>query len=241
LNEHTAERALGGFLYCLCDLADYLGDNLSFSELFCSKGAELEKAFGGLDKLSRVKRAFRYFLPVFDAVEVAAQSEVQHATVEEILLDDEKRIIGGEPCSEIIAIRIRWRFTDSEIAAGMKELARAHRPRNEACKPRQLKKGSRKDSVRSALDCLSAMRLAAKLPKTSPPPTPGALAAWQSGTSPELKPSAIDVFDVVRLGGRGKPVAESNFDALIVQARKAFKKSFPFGEGAANDICLNAL
>ena len=34
LDEHDAERALGGFLYCLCDLADFLADNVSFRELF---------------------------------------------------------------------------------------------------------------------------------------------------------------------------------------------------------------
>src|SRR6516164_2629464 len=27
LDEHDAERSLSGFLYCLCDLADYLADN----------------------------------------------------------------------------------------------------------------------------------------------------------------------------------------------------------------------
>ena len=62
LDEHEAEHALGGFLYCLCDLADYLADNISFGELFSTKRDELEKAFGGLDKLSRVKRAVSLFL-----------------------------------------------------------------------------------------------------------------------------------------------------------------------------------
>ena len=73
LDEHDAERAFDGFLYCLCDLADYLADNVSFGELFRSKRDELEKAFGRLDKLSRVKREFRYFLPIVDAVEIATQ------------------------------------------------------------------------------------------------------------------------------------------------------------------------
>ena len=82
LNEHDAERALGGFLYCLRDLADYLADNISFGELFRTKREELEKAFGGLDELARVKREFRYFLPVDDAVEMATQSEAERATVD---------------------------------------------------------------------------------------------------------------------------------------------------------------
>ena len=89
-------RALGGFLYCLRDLADYLADNISFGELFRAKRDELETAFGGLDELARVKREFRYFLPVADAVEMATQSEAEHATVEENVFDDQRRIILGE-------------------------------------------------------------------------------------------------------------------------------------------------
>ena len=152
LNEHTAERALGGFLYCLCDLAEDLADNISFGKLFLSKPDELEKTFSGLDKLSRVNREFRYFLAV-DAVELATESEVERATVEETVSNDEKRIIRGESCSEVIAFRVRWRFTDSEVMAALKELLQAHRPRNEAYKARQRKKGSRRESVQSALDC----------------------------------------------------------------------------------------
>jgi hypothetical protein len=64
------------------------------------------------------------------------------------------------------------------------------------------------------------------------------LSVWLSGASPKLKESAIDVFDKVRLGGRDKPIAESNFDALIIEGRKAFKKSFPFKEDASNASTL---
>jgi len=233
LDEHDAERSLSGFLYCLCDLADYLADNVSFGQVFSTKREELEKAFGGLNELARAKGEFRYFLPV-DAVELATQSETERATVEETASDLEKRIIQGNSCSEIIAMRIRWRFTDSEIVGGLKRFLRAHRPRNEAYKARQRKQGSRRESVQAALDCLSAMRLASYLPKTVPPCSPGMLAAWLSGASTELKRSAIEEFNVVRLGGHGKQIAESNFHNLITEARKAFKKSFPFGEDATN-------
>jgi hypothetical protein len=234
LDQHEAERELGGFLYCLRDLADYLADNVSFGELLRSKREEVEKAFGGLNDLACLKKEFRHFFPVDDAVEMATRSEAEQATVLESLSADEKRIIWGEAGSEVIAAQINWRFTDSEIAAAMKKLLRALRPRNKEYKPRQRKKGSRRESIQSALDCLSAMRLASYLPKTVPPPTPGMLAAWQSGASAELKQSAIEVFNMVRLGGHGKHIAESNFDNLITEARKAFKKSFPFGEDAAN-------
>jgi hypothetical protein len=142
LDEHEAERVLGGFLYCLSDLADYLADNISFGELFRTKRDDLEKAFGGLNELARVKRESRYFLPVDDAVEIAAQSEAERATVEETVSDGEKRIIRGESCSEVVAILIRWRFTDSEIVTALKRFLHAHRPRSEAYKARQGKRAA---------------------------------------------------------------------------------------------------
>jgi hypothetical protein len=233
LNEHGAEHALGGFLYCLSALADYLADNISFAELFRAKRDELDKAFGGLDRLSRVSSRFRFFRRV-QPITVAIQSEAEQATVAETITADEKRIILGEPCSEVIALRFHWRFTDSEIVAAFRKFLDKHRPQNEAYKPQQGKRGSRRLSFQTSLDCLSAMRLASYLPKIAPSPSPRKLAAWQSGASPELKQSAIDVFDMIRLGGRDKPMAESNFDSLIVSARELFKKSFPFGEDAAN-------
>ena len=234
LDEHAAERALGGFVYCLRDLADYLADNVSFGELVRMRRDELEKAFGGLNELARIQREARYFLPVRDAVGVAAKSNAEDVTVAESLPDDRKRIILGESFSEVIALRIHWRFTNSEIAAGIQKFVREHRPRNQAYKPRQRKGRSRRNSFQAALDCLSAMRLASYSPKVSPPPTPGALSAWQAGASAELKEAAIDVFNMVRLGGHGQYIAESNFDALIIEARELFLEALPFGESAEN-------
>jgi hypothetical protein len=234
MDEHDGERALGGFLYCLCDLADYLADNISFGELFRSKRHELENAFGGLDKLTRRQREFRNFLPIIDPVDVATRSEAHHPTVWESLSDDKKRVISGGAFSEVVAIQIHWRFSDQEISAGMKKLVRALRPDRKKYEPRQRKKGSRLDSVRFALDCLSAMRLASYLPKAVPLSIPGLLAAWKSGASAELKQCAMEVFNMVRLGGHAKDIAESNFDNLITEGRTVFKKSFPFGENAAN-------
>jgi hypothetical protein len=86
LNEHAAERALGGFLYCLAALADYLADNISFAELFRTKRNELENAFGCLDKLENVRWAFRYFLPA-GAVAVDFDIYAQQATTLNTLAD----------------------------------------------------------------------------------------------------------------------------------------------------------
>ena len=236
LDEYQAERALGGFFYCLCDLADHLADNIGFGELFRTKRAEIEKAFGGLNELARIKGQFRYFLPLDDAVEMATQSEAERATVLESFSPDGKRIIFGEACSEVIAVQIHWRFTNSEIFATMKKLLTKLRPGEEKYKPRQPKKGSRRDSIQSALDCLTAMRLTAHFRKTPATDPAKAFAASHSGDSIESSPYAINRFDAVRLGGRGDYIEESNFDALITKAHKVFKKSFPFGENAANAL-----
>jgi hypothetical protein len=231
VNEYDAERALGGSLYCLAELANDLADNISFGELFRTKRGELEKAFGGLDQLSRLKREFRHFLPVVEPAAVAGHWEAGQPTVWETLFDDEKRIIRGDACSEVVAIRITWRFTDSEIVGAMKKFVRANRPRKSV----QRKKGSRQESPRAALDALSAMRLASYVPKTSVA-TAGGLSAYLSEEPHGIgfKPSAIGLFEMVRLGGHGKHIAESNFDALIVEARELFRRELPFGEDAAN-------
>ena len=158
LDQHAAERALGGFLYCLCDLADYLADNISFGELFLTKRDELEKAFGGLDKLARVRSEFRFFLPVVDAVGVARRSEIEDITVAETLFDEGKRIVLGEACSEVIAIRIRWcGFTKKEIGGGLKEIAWRHRPSH--CKEPKRKGQRPKDVILAHLKALSVMRI----------------------------------------------------------------------------------
>jgi hypothetical protein len=210
LNEHNAERTLDGFLYCLSDLADYLSDNVSFGKLFCTKGEELEKAFGGLNELARVKREFRHFLPLSDAVEMATQSELHRATVEETVSDKEKRVIQGESCSEVIAIKIRWRFTDTEIAAGMKEFAHAHR--HPACEPRKGKGRDREDSRLAALDNLSAMRLI----------------RWRPIGE------AVRLFEAVRLNARGGKPEQRKVRDQKTEAESDFLRDFPFGEAAAN-------
>lgn len=167
LNEHAGERALGGFLYCLRDLADYLADNISFAELFRAKRDELERAFGGLNELSRAKgekAEFSYFLPIFDAVEVATRSETeQWPTVLETISHGEQRLIYGEACSEVIALRVHWGgFNNSQIGKAMQRFARDHRPRNEACKERKRTQGQ-KIAILAALKGLSVMRIRKKL------------------------------------------------------------------------------
>jgi len=129
LHEDHAGQALGGYLYCLRDLADYLVDNFSFGELFRTKREELEKAFGGLHELARVKGEFRYFLSV-DVVELANQSEAELATVDETV------------CFTVFSARAKRRFSRSADRCGAgpsKDAAATDRSSNDReCVPQWL-------------------------------------------------------------------------------------------------------
>jgi hypothetical protein len=244
LNEHDAERALAGCLYALADLADHLADNVSFGELFRTKREELESAFDGLDKLARVQREHHYFRRI-TAVGLAWEVERAQATVGETLADQlhperrgrRERIIRDDG-SEVVALRIRWRdFTDKEIGAAIKRLARAYRPRNPASKAPQRRGRGKRDEVQSALDALSAMRLASHYPKSSREQRAGLRDISRAK-------HAIDLFSEVRLGRvpvgskRKSPefVEQTNFDSLTAEARKLFLQTFPFGESAENAL-----
>ena len=159
-DEHAAEAKLGGFLWCLRDLADYIADNVSFGELFRTKRDELKKAFGGLDTLARVRSEHRYFLPIGEAIQVATRSQIQDITTAETLGDEKERILLGEAGCEVIAFQVAWgKITPNEFVEAMKKFDLDHRPRNAACKAPQ-RKGQRPDEVVLAyLKALSAMRI----------------------------------------------------------------------------------
>jgi len=159
LDQHAAERALGGFLYCLQSLASYLAKNISFAELFCHKRDELEKAFGGLDKLARVRREHRYFLPAVQ-VAVATRSQVEDITTAKTLVDEKERILLGEAGTEVIAIQVPWgNFTPKDFGEAMRKFAEDHRPRNAACKEPQRKGQRPLEVIQSELKALAAMRI----------------------------------------------------------------------------------
>jgi hypothetical protein len=244
LNEHDAESVLGGWIYSLADLADYLADNVSFGELFRTKRNELESAFDGLDSLERVRREHLPFRRV-NAVDFAWESEQWQATVQETLGDqpysdrsDQRKRIIREDGSEVVAIEIRWRdFTDKDIGVVMEGFARAHRPQNAASKAPQRRGRGKRNEVQSALDALSAMRLASYYPKSS--------RGQRAGLRDTFGAShAIDLFSeirFVRVGLRSKRkspefVEQTNFDSLTAEARKLFLQTFPFGESAENAL-----
>jgi hypothetical protein len=164
LNERDAEHALGGFLYCLAELADYLADNISFGRLLRTKRDELEKTFGGLNELKRVKGRFRYFFPVPEPLE---WGDGQIAT------DDWDQRIIGKDGSEDLVLRINWHFTDSEIGEAMKRFAYAHRRPGwkRAGKDARAAKDAgfffedKVNHIESYLDALSVMRIWKRFPE----------------------------------------------------------------------------
>jgi len=163
LNEDDAERALGGFLYCLADLADDLAENVSFGELYRNKRDKLEKAFRGLNELRRVEKEFRQFLPLFEAVEVATRSGAGLATTLETIKPFRGKFIAftsGKASSEVIAIRVHWRgFTNSEIGKSMERFARKYRPRKKVCEEPKRKGQRPKEIILSQLKALSVLRI----------------------------------------------------------------------------------
>jgi hypothetical protein len=209
LDEQDAELALGGFLYCLRDLADYLGNNVSFGELFRTKRDELEKSFGGLNELSRVQREDRFFRR-FNAVNLAWEPGQQQATV--WTTHQQKRII-WEDGSEVVALQIRWReFTDKDIGAAMEKFARTYRPDQEKGKVPERKGRGREDILLSALDNLSALRLI----------------RWHAIAE------AMHLFRVIRINARGGTLEQRKVRDQKAEAESDFRRDFPFGEDPAN-------
>jgi hypothetical protein len=212
LDEKDAEKTLRGWLYCLADLSDYLANNISFGKLFCTKRDELEKAFGGLDRLARVQRAHRYFRAV-DAVTLAWEAEAEQATVWESLVDGQRQRTIRSDGSEVIALRIRWGdHTDGQIGTAMERFAQKNRPKNDSCRQPQRKGRGREDILLSALDNLSAMRLI----------------RWHPIGE------AIHLFGSVRLNARGGALERRKVRDQKAEAESDFRRDFPFGEDPAN-------
>lgn len=140
--------------------------------------------------------------------------------------------------SEKFAIEIAWPyFTDKEIGEEMRKFAHAHRPRNETCKEPTRRGHRPHNEIRSALDALSAMRLASHYPKTMPLKRGEWLAQGVD--------TAVSRFDKIRLGrippGSTKrkitgELSHNEFDRYAARARRLFAQRFPFGEKAANEI-----
>jgi hypothetical protein len=221
---------LGGWFGWLRQFTDELADNKSFAELCKENREQLDKSLSTLPGYFYDPRAVELaFLPLNESLfEPRLLWPWQAPDVRHRNIDNDV----------IITIRIRLRdFTNKEIGKAMEVLASMLRPSTE--KEPTRKGTSKRDSPRSWLDALSAMRLASHYPKT----LPSELIRRQTRKRPHGTDTATSIFDEIRLG-RIQPAStkrkihgelgHNEFDRWAARARRQFARSFPFGEAAAN-------
>jgi hypothetical protein len=228
LRYRDALLQLGGWFGWLRNFTNELADNTSFADLNQNRVNE------SLDTLPRYFHAPK-------AVELAFPDLAERLIEPRLLwpsqaLDVHHRNIENDI---IITIRIRRDFTNQEIGKAMEEWARILR--SSAEKEPTRKGTGKRDSPRSWLSALSAMRLAAYHPKTSPSES----VRRSKKTSTRGTGTALSIFEDVRLGsiqpGSTKrkihgALSQNELDRYAAQARRHFENLFPFDEPAANSV-----
>jgi hypothetical protein len=207
---------LGGWFGWLRMFTEDLANNKRFAELCKENREQLNDSLSTRPRYFYAPRAVQLAFPTLN------ESLVEPGLVWPWQAPDVRhRNIDSDV---IITIRIRLRdFTNKEIGKAMEELASMLRPSTE--KEPTRKGTGKRDSPRSWLDALSALRLASWYP-VYPPESRAGLQTIRGGLT------ALDHFNDIRLGGR-KPLDESNFYSHIREARKIVEV-FLFGEGAEN-------
>jgi hypothetical protein len=223
---------LGGWFGWLRKFTDELADNKSFAELCKENREQLDESLSTLPRYFDDPRPVELAFPGLNESLVEPRllwpwqaPDVRHRNIENDV---------------IITIRIRLRdFTNKEIGKAIEEWARILRPPAEK---EPTKKGTgKKNSPRSWLDALSAMRLASYHPKTSP----SELVRRRKKTSARGTETALSLFEDVRLGSiqpgstkrkiRGA-LSQNELDRYAARARRHFQDMFPFDEPAANSV-----
>jgi hypothetical protein len=224
---------LGGWFGWLRQFTEELADNKSFAELCKENRERLDESLSTLPKYFYTPRAVELTFPTLNESRFEPRllwpwqaPDVRHRNIDNDV---------------IITIRIRLRdFTNKEIGKAMEGLASMLRPSTE--KEPTRKGTSKRDSPRSWLDALSAMRLASHHPKTLPL-LPESIRRKTRKRWPHGTDTAVSIFDKIRLG-RIQPAStkrkihgelgHNEFDRWAAHARRQFARSFPFGEAAAN-------
>jgi hypothetical protein len=221
---------LGGWFGWLGTFTNELADNTSFAELCKENREQLDESLGTLPKYFYAPRAVELAFPKLNESLVEPRllwpwqaPDVHHRNIENDV---------------IITFRIRLRdFTNKQIGKAMEEWARILRPPAE--KEPTRKGTGKRDSPRSWLSALSAMRLASYHPKTSP----SELVRRRKKTSARKTKTALSIFEDVRLGsiqpGSTKrkihgALSQNELDRYAALARRHFQDMFPFDESAAN-------
>jgi hypothetical protein len=223
---------LGGWFGWLRLFTDQLADNTSFAGLCEKNDKQVNDSLGRLPQFFLAPKAVEIALPDLNATPIEPRllspsqaPNAHHRNVENDVT---------------VTIRIRLRdFTNREIGRAMEELASMLRPSTEKEPTRQ--GTGKRDSPRSWLDAVSAMRLASHYPKTFSLE----LIRRRRKTSARGTETALSIFEDVRLGSirpgltkrkiRGA-LSQNELDRYAARARRQFAHSFPFGEAAANGI-----
>jgi len=217
LRYSNALQWLGGWFGWLRKFTDQLADNKSFADLCEENEKQVNESLSTLPTYFHAPRAVEFSVPGLneDPIEPRLLWPWQ-------ALDARPRNIENDV---IITVRIRRDSTKKEILDAFEVLVSMLRPSTE--KEPTRKGTGKRDSPRSWLDALSAMRLASWYP-ISPPDRRAGLQTIRDGLT------ALDRFNDFRLGGK-RPVVESNFDKHIRKGRE-LAQAFLFGEPADNAL-----
>jgi len=232
LRYKDALHHLGGWFGWLRRFTDDLADNKSFADLYKANRGELNESLEILPKYFYAPKAVQIVLPDLDDSLFEPRLLWPSQTPYVPLRNIKNHVV--------ITVRIRLRdFSNKEIGEAMEELAGMLRPSTEK---EPTRKGSgKRDSPRSWLDALSAMRLASHYPKTSP----SELIRRRRKTSARGTETALSIFEDVRLSSiqpgstkrkiRGA-LSQNELDRYAARARRRFKDIFPFGQHGANSV-----
>ena len=223
LRYSNALQWLGGWFGWLRQFTDQLADNKSFADLCEENEKQVNESLSTLPTYFHAPRAVEFSVPGLneDPIEPRLLWPWQ-------ALDARPRNIENDV---IITVRIRRDSTKKEILDAMEVLVSMLRPSTE--KEPTRKGTGKKDSPRSWLDALCAMRLASHYPKTLPSESirKQRRRRWRGSDT------AVSIFNDIRLGGKTETVlTHSDLEEKSGDAQRQFARCFPFGESPANGI-----
>jgi hypothetical protein len=223
LRYKDAHLWLGGWFGWLRNFTDQLADNTSFAHLYEENEKQIDESLSTLPRYFYAPRAVEFAVPSLNENPVEPRLLWPWQA-----LDARPRNIENDV---IITVRIRRDSTKKEILDAMEVLVSMLRPSTE--KEPTRKGTGKKDSPRSWLDALCAMRLASHYPKTLPSESirKQRRRRWRGSDT------AVSIFNDIRLGGKTETVlTHSDLEEKSGDAQRQFARCFPFGESPANGI-----
>jgi hypothetical protein len=231
LREEDARAKLRDAFRWLKDFANELAANKSFAELLRRRASDLDRCLAKQPRLKAIRLAYPfpgdYGPPPYPWQPWSWKLGFPVMQLPDRQISDDGR--------EKLAFEFDWQnFTNDEIGQELKKWAALNRPKQAHCKEPTRRGHRPRITFQSALDSLSAMRLAAWYPKTK--------ALRKSDKYPSGR-TVIDIFREVQLGGikpgsarrkLNEEFSYTEFDRYAARARRLFTDNFAFGEIAAN-------